>query len=128
MIVVVVIGIIASIAFPAFEDYKKKGRRSEAHNLLMQIAARQEQFFQDNRSYSNDFTTLGTLSGTVTAANVTSANGYYTITIARPTLYTYSLTATPVASSPQGSDSCTTLTIDQDGTKGFTPLTAKGCW
>lgn len=133
MIVVAVLGIIAAIAVPSYSDYQRKSRRSDAHKLLMQIVAKQEQYFQDNRSYSDDFTKIGSLAASsVAAGSVTSDNNYYTVTIALGTAaapyYSYVLTATPVAGTSQASDSCTTLTIDQDGTKGFTPPTAKGCW
>ena len=126
LIVVSIIAILAAIAIPSLDKYLAKSRRNEGRSLLMQISAKQEQFFLNNRSYSDDFTQLGTISGTVTADKVTSEKGYYEVTIVRPTLYTYTLTATPISS--QAGDVCTTLTIDQDGSKDFTPDTAVGCW
>lgn len=122
MIVVVVIGILAAIAIPSYSDYRLQSRRSEGQSLLMQIAAKQEQFFQNSRRYSNDFTELGY----PVAASVASPNNYYTITINRPTLYAYTLTATPIG--VQSDDTCTELTLDQDNTKGHLPPTAKKCW
>ena len=127
MIVVVVLGILAAIAIPNYSDYKNKSRRNEGRTLLMQIVAKQEQFFQDNRSYSGDLRNIGTLAASsVAATTASSPNGYYTVTINRPDAYSYVLTATPAG--VQAGDVCTTLTIDQDGTKDFTPHTEKVCW
>lgn len=129
MITVGIIGVLIGIAYPSYTEYMYKSRRSEARTVLMQLVAKQEQFFQDNRRYSNNFTEIGNVTArSVTAANVITENGYYTITINRPTLYTYTLTAAPTAGTSQSNDQCKTLTIDQDGTKDFTPLTAKNCW
>lgn len=128
MLVVAVIALISSIAIPAFIDYMKKSRRSDARSLLLEIVAKQEQYFPNNQQqYTDDFTQLGNLAAKATTADkVTSENGYYEITIDRPTLYTFKLTAKPIGA--QANDSCTTLTIDQDGTKDFTPADAIGCW
>ncbi|MHB1145472.1 MAG: type IV pilin protein [Thiobacillus sp.] len=59
MIVVVVIGILATIAMPAYQEYVKRGHRAAAQSEMMDIANRQQQFFLANRSYA---TTLGALS------------------------------------------------------------------
>ena len=45
MIVVVVIGILAGIAFPAYQDSVAKSRRSEAAAVLTEAAQRLEVFF-----------------------------------------------------------------------------------
>lgn len=116
MIVVAIVGLLAAIAYPNYTDYLSKSRRSEAKTLLMDIAARQEQYFLDNRSYTNDFTDLPNLTAqAVAAGSVTSENGYYVVTISRPTLYTYTLTATS-----QRSDTCETLTLNELGRKDAT--------
>lgn len=51
MMVVVIISILAAIAVPAYTDYLRRGRISEAVNGLSDIRVRLEQFFQDNRSF-----------------------------------------------------------------------------
>lgn len=131
MIVVLIIGLLAAIVFPQYQKYMFKSRRAEARTLLTQIAGRQEQFFVDNRRYTDDFTQLGYPA----PDSVTSDNGYYTVTIeagdfdpAAP--YTYMLTAT--SGGIQASDECATLTIDQDNVKGYTPhidgTAVADCW
>ena len=52
MIVVVVIGVLAGIAYPSYRNYAQKSRRSDAHILLLQAAAKQEKFFSDCATYA----------------------------------------------------------------------------
>ena len=58
LITVVIIGILASIAYPAYTQYLIRGRRSAAEGEMMNIANMEQQYFLDNRSYA-DLTTLG---------------------------------------------------------------------
>lgn len=53
MIVVAIIGIIASIALPNYLDYIKKGHAAEATATLADARIQMEQCFQDTRSYSD---------------------------------------------------------------------------
>ena len=51
MIVVAIIGILASVALPAYSDYVRRGQLPEAFNALSDYRAKMEQYFQDNRNY-----------------------------------------------------------------------------
>ncbi len=51
MIVVAIIGILAAVAIPAFMDYMKKGKRSEAELNLNAIAKSNKSEFTTNASY-----------------------------------------------------------------------------
>ena len=44
MIVVVIIGILASIAYPSYNEYVKRGNRTEGQVFLSDAAARQERY------------------------------------------------------------------------------------
>lgn len=126
MMVVVIIGILMAIALPQFTDYKMKSRRSEATSALMQIAAQQEQFFMDNRSYTNDFQDLNYPN----TGSVTTDNGYYLITINVPTDYSYTLTAT-AQGDQAGDTACKAFTLTNQGTKGAidsTNTATDACW
>ena len=51
MIVVAIVGILATIAYPSYSDYVIRGRIPEATSALAAKRVQLEQFFQDNRTY-----------------------------------------------------------------------------
>jgi type IV pilus assembly protein PilE len=51
MIVVAIIGILAAIALPSYNDYLVRGRIPDATSSLATKRVQMEQFFQDNRTY-----------------------------------------------------------------------------
>ena len=53
MIVVAIIGILASIAVPAYTDYVKAGRAAEATSTLADKRIKMEQCYQDTRDYTD---------------------------------------------------------------------------
>ena len=109
MIVVVIVGILAAIAYPSYNRYSTQTRRSDAKIALTQAASLQEKFFSDCRWYAttpNGVRACGTAAGnvdTVLGILTTSPGGYYTLAITAGnitgTCTTYScgftITATP---------------------------------
>jgi type IV pilus assembly protein PilE len=53
MIVVAIIGILAAIAYPSYQDHLRKGRRAQAQSFLMNVAAKQQQYLIDARTYAS---------------------------------------------------------------------------
>lgn len=53
MIVVVIIGILASVAIPQYSAYILKGKLAEPRANLSEMRVRMERYFQDNRRYEN---------------------------------------------------------------------------
>jgi type IV pilus assembly protein PilE len=107
MIVVAVIGILASIAYPSYLEYVKKGRRAAAQSHLMEIAQRQQQYLLDARSYASTLTTLG-----VTTPD--DVSDYYTISLEVDDTPP-SFTITAEAQGVQASDG--NLTLNNTGSK-----------
>ncbi len=52
MIVLVIISILAGIAYPSYQNSVRKGNRTAAQNDMLEIANRQKQFLIANRSYA----------------------------------------------------------------------------
>ncbi len=110
MIVVAIIGILASIAFPSYQVYVTRTQRSVAQQFLMNISSRQEQYLLDARAYTNvPSDPGGAVKGlfpmsspegwTCNAARCT--NGRYDVTIAVNNAAappTYTITATAIGS------------------------------
>lgn len=53
MIVVAIVGILASVALPSYRDYVLRGQIVEAHTSLDAMRADMERYFQDNRTYNS---------------------------------------------------------------------------
>jgi type IV pilus assembly protein PilE len=72
MIVLAIIGILAAVAVPNYNDYITRGKITEAVASLSDARVRMEQFFQDNRFYNTDGTAATACAATVTVANTTN--------------------------------------------------------
>ena len=59
MIVVVIIGFMAVIAYPNYREFAARAKRNEARAALLQIATNQERFYLQNNTYTCDMTRLG---------------------------------------------------------------------
>ena len=107
MVVVAIIGILASIVVPSYNDYVKKGKAAEATSTLGDLKSRMEQCFQDNKDYTH---------ANCAALCVTPAGSKYFTYSCTPasTATTYTLAAAAVAG--LGVDGFN-FTIDQDSAK-----------
>ena len=83
MIVVAVIAILASIAYPSYQDSVRKTRRADAKEVLLEGAQWMERFFTENYRY--DKNKAGTAIGSLFPTNLTASpkegtTKYYDIT------------------------------------------------
>jgi type IV pilus assembly protein PilE len=121
MIVVAVIGLLAAIAFPSYQDSLRKGRRADAKAALLDLTQFTERYYTQNNTYSN--ITL--------PYNQTPTNGstkYYDLSFASATQTTFTLQAAPISGTSQANDSCGTLSITEAGVKAATGGTVSQCW
>jgi type IV pilus assembly protein PilA len=58
MIVVVIIGLLAAMAIPAFQRVRQNSRRSSVENLVRQIAGAADQYMLENGVTQVDYTAL----------------------------------------------------------------------
>jgi len=70
MIVIAIIGILAAIAIPQFEFYRKRSYNSVAESDLRNACTAQEAYYVDNLAYANAITDLVGIYGLYTSANV----------------------------------------------------------
>ena len=135
VIVMLVAAVLTAIAVPMYLNQVRESRRTDARSALLDLAGREERYFATNSAYSSDSTQLGyTAAGDTWPQTVGS--GYYQIGTpnitagAAGTPPTYSITATPVAGSPQAADAaCASLTVTSAGAETSTGTgTASTCW
>lgn len=130
MIVVVIIGVIAAIAYPNYQDYVQSSRRSECQGVMLNYANALERRFSTNNSY------LDAADTAVMPQFTCPADGgpplHYNLAIEDEGDTTYLIVATPVG--PQLNDLCGELTLSNTGVKGVRDLplastrTVAACW
>ena len=59
MVVVAIIGVLGAIGYPSYDSYMKKSRRSDAKVALQKMADRQERFYLQNNTYTNNAANAG---------------------------------------------------------------------
>ena len=121
MIVVVVVGILAAIAYPNYQEFSARAKRNEARAALLQIATNQERFYLNNNTFTQDLTSLGFS----TTPTWTTQTGYYTIQITAADATNFTATATYLQGGSEATK-CASFTIDGRGLKTSGPDT--NCW
>ena len=123
MIVVAMVAILASVAYPSYLSQVAKGRRADGKQALMELAQKMERFYSERGTY------VGAALGAGGLYPVLSMGGYYTLAIASQTMNGFTLSATPRA--VQAGDVCSTLGYNQLGDRtvgaGAT-LSVAQCW
>lgn len=76
LITVAVIGILAAIAIPSYQEYMIRARRSASQSFIMEVANKQQQYLMDARTYTTSLTDLNL------STPDPEVSPYYNITIA----------------------------------------------
>lgn len=131
MIVVAIIGILAAIAYPSYDEYVKRGNRTEGQAFLSDVAARQERYFSQNNKYVTANTEAGRTS--LGLSSVDSPTEKYTLTLAAGAAAAAGPPATPgdggylITVNQQFNDTkCGNLTLNALGDKGAKGKTTAG--
>lgn len=122
MIVVAIVGVLTAIAVPAYGDYVKRGRITEAVSGLSDMRVKMEQFFQDNRTYVG-----ACVAGTVAPLPANTTQFTFSCSSLSASAYTVSATGTSTMAG-------FTYTVDQSNVRNTTALptgwtgTNTNCW
>lgn len=118
MIVVVIVGILASIAYPSYRNYVLRANRAEGAAHILRVLQAQERHHSQNMTYTTTLSDLGINPGsetgryTITATGLAACGGQ---TIAQ----CVTVTATAATADPV----CNTMSMDSRGAKNPT-----ACW
>jgi type IV pilus assembly protein PilE len=118
MITVSIMGILAAVAYPSYNDFVVRSNRAEAPRELVRLANLQEQLFVDSRAYT---AVVGELVGGTDAVYKTPS-GYYKIS-ATVVNSTFTLTAKAQGTQATNDAACIKIEITDTGKK--TPI---ACW
>lgn len=116
MIVVVIVGILAAIAYPAYQQHVRETKRADAHATLLRIATIQEKFFSNNNAYANTTTTLG-----YAAHPAMSQDGFWAVTVTAVGPAVFTLSAAPAGS--HADPACPAITLTSAGFRA-----PAACW
>lgn len=146
MIVIVIIGILVTIAYPAYQGYITRTKRSDAKVALLALQQAQEKYRANCATYADRISpntpqTRTCVAGSTTAGDhdiinpLTSPKGYYTLTIANASATTYRIRAVPTSGGEQAGDTVcgrmfidTSLTPSQIAVKSDGTATTENCW
>jgi type IV pilus assembly protein PilE len=113
MITVAIVGILAAIAYPSYQQYVLSSRRAEAQSEMLKIRLGLEKWRANNNAYSSDLSVN---------TGFTGNTAYYTYSIADASASTYTIKADAQGSQTRDAG-CTELTLDEGGVKG-----PAACW
>lgn len=126
MIAVAIIGILASVALPAYSDYVRRGHLPEAFGALAEFRARMEQYYQDNHSYGS--AACADAAGTPGWSSFSSTEHFSYRCATSSSRQGFTITATGRAGAALGH----VFTIDHNGDRATTQFkgttVAAGCW
>ena len=126
MIVVAIVAILATIAYPSFIGSVRKSRRAEAFDFITKIQQAQERWRANNSSYTDKLAELN-------IASDKTPNGYYELTVEVPkdektAGSEYTITAQAIGS--QAADTkCPKFSIKvTGGNLKYGPPGSEACW
>lgn len=136
MITVAIIGILASVAYPAYTDSVRKGKRAEARAALMNLLQQEERYLTQMNTYKTftagatgePFKTFSSADGQQAGsshslgARQCGAVGGVTPTL-RDCIEVFAVPQGTFTDPPVG-----TITIDTQGRKGCTGTDQGKCW
>jgi len=128
IVTMVIIGILAAIAIPSYQDYVLRSRRADAQAFLLEVAARQQHFLVDRRAYSPSITDAPADGGLGMTIPVRVSN-FYDVTFTPAINNAVSPPTYTVSAAPKGvqsGDRCGTIGLTQNGVRSATGGT--GCW
>lgn len=134
MIVVAIVGILAGVAIPSYQNSVAKSKRAEARGQLLEVSQFMQRFYSQNDSYATDragaaVTVPSALANVPKTATALSAN--YTISFSgTPTVAAFTAQAVPRAGGTMASDKCGSFVLDQTGRRTLSGATGTvdECW
>jgi len=138
MITVLIVAILAAIALPTYKNQIRKSRRVDAKTALLDLAGREERYFNTNNAYTTSFANLGYVATTPQLVG----SGYYQVALAAQaagtnpyTIPTFVVSATPYTAAQLKHTSCLYFSVDNTGKQtAFTNTNGTGtdntatCW
>ncbi len=129
MITVAIIGILAAVAYPSFQDYAMKSRRAEGQTAIMGLVLEQSKLRGNCTSYAQSIASSTSCADNQVRGIKSTENGYYSLSIKQDTATGNSYTLEAAAQGVQQADKdCSTLTYEVTATNPNGVKGPTGCW
>ena len=134
LIVMAIVGILAAVAFPSYQNSVNKGHHSSCEGALVGFAGAMERFFTTNGTYIGAGSVAsGAIANALGAPTIYSSScpldggsATYNLTITAVGPSTYTLQAAPTGA--QANDTCGTLTLNSQNIKTASGGSVAECW
>jgi len=123
LVTVVIVAILAAIAYPLYTHYVEKSRRSAAVTALQRVASAEEKFYATNNAYTDQMTNLGYDKNSNIPAPTN--DDWYAVSVTSANPDTYTITAVP--KNVQANDSCGTYKLSSTGARSAAKSVSQ-CW
>jgi len=118
MIAVAIVGILAAIAYPSYQESVRKSNRSEAIGELSDISVRLQRCFTMYSTYDTPAGRCTVIDSLKDSAGIPSKGGLYVVKGSNIAKTTYTITATPVSGRTQANDKpCASFSLTHAGVK-----------
>ena len=106
LIAVIIVGVLSALAYPAFLDSIRKGRRAEAFTALAAVQQAQERWRSSNPFYTTVLANAAGENAIPSGLGVasTTPSGYYALSVTAASAVGYTVVATAVADTSQADD------------------------
>jgi len=115
MIVVAIIGILASIAYPSYQEYVLRAKRGDGKAAILSAQLAQEKYRANNTTY-------------LAVASTASSDGHYNVVVSSVSASNYTITATPVVTDATCGNLILTVAAGTETKSESGTGSAADCW
>jgi type IV pilus assembly protein PilE len=118
IVVVIIVGILASVAIPSYRAYVMRSQRADAKDALLALATAQEKHYLQCNSYGDNLANATDCAAGNVLSPGASKNGWYDLSIDVADNVSFTVSATAVATEGQFQDTdCRSFTITNAGVR-----------
>lgn len=119
LIAMAIVAVLATIAYPSYQDAMAKLRRASAKELMMRVAQLEARYYTENNGYTGSLQRLG-----MTSDPMPSESGGHAISISAFDSDSYTIQAIPRFAD----DACGNLTLTSANVRSASGTNPGKCW